>query len=165
MTTVSPLISVFVSNHESYKNIRQPKGLSSTSKGRQEYVWDHHLVHLGSNWLEAFAPLMKPPMAPPTTFLSGHGMQSWHQRFGDAAPWGLNVDMQLFGCDESTTIMISYEKLGGWIFWHKSDMCNFFYNLSWSEASLGTYKFLRSEFYLTSLAVNHVFIPAQVSTF
>ena len=41
----------------------------------------------------------------------------------------------------------------------------FFYNLSWSEASLGTYKFLRSEFYLTSLAVNHVFIPAQVSTF
>ena len=40
-----------------------------------------------------------------------------------------------------------------------------FYNLSWSEASLGTDKFLRSEFYLTSLAVNHVFIPAQVSSF
>lgn len=121
MTTVSQLISVFASNHESYKNIRQPKGLSSSSKGREEYVWAHHLVHLGSNWLEAFAPLMKPPMAPPTTFLSGHGMQSWHRRFGDAAPW-----MQLFGCDESTMIRISYEKLGGWIFWHKIDMCIFF---------------------------------------
>lgn len=57
MTTVSQLISVFVSNHESYKDIRQPKR-------------------------------MKPPMAPPTAFLSGHGMQSWHQRFGDAGPWG-----------------------------------------------------------------------------
>ena len=45
-------------------------------------------------------------------------------------------------------------------------ICVFFFNnLSWSEASLGTYKFLRSEFYLTSLAVNHVFIPAQVSSF
>ena len=44
-------------------------------------------------------------------------------------------------------------------------ICVFFYDLSWSEASLGTYKFLRSEFYRASLAVNHVFIPAQVSTF
>ena len=98
VTTVSQLISVFVSNHESYKNIRQPKGLSSSSKGRQEYVWDHHLVHLGSNWLEAFAPLKKNlPWLLQQPSSPAMGCSRGTSALGTPRHGGFNVDMQLFG--------------------------------------------------------------------